>query len=745
MSTTDDAPQDAHESVIPCEDEPIRIPGSVQPHGVLLAVRGHDLTIQAASRSAATHLGWSAERLLGRRLGDVLGATAVGDLRCSDEATDPRRIEPTLADGTSGAFDLLSHRVGELTIVELEAALPAPGEAPSRMRTALRSLQAAGTIETLTAVLATEVRRVTGFDRVMVYRFDADWNGEVVAEDAREDLDPFLGLHYPASDIPAQARALYTSQWMRSIPDARYTPSPLIPSVLDGQPVDLSGSALRSVSPVHLQYLDNMGVRASMSVSIVVNGQLWGLIACHHYAGPHFPSATARGVAEFLGRTASVLVQGKLEEARHLETLAITAASAQINRALAAQTRQPLETLTHEDAMLELFGGATGGAVRIHGELRLLGATPAEADIVELYRVVSEPGLGPFASSSLARDLAGAGDDVVALAERLAPTASGVLLVPLGRGEDFVAWFRPEVLREVHWAGDPEAKGFEQTDAGLRLTPRASFNDWVERVRGMAQPWLPAEVAAGQRLAQDVAGVISRRAAEGSRIAAALQRIVLTEHPQIPAGYTLASRYLPSGRDYVGGDWYDVTVLEDGRVVFMVGDVAGHGMSVAAITAQLRHALRALLVREDSAAAALRQLGALSATLMPGEFATVSAAELDPATGRVRVSSAGHLPALRVRADGTAAFLDRDQGPALGLGMTAEYGEVALDLEPGDAVVLFSDGLVEERRTSITDSLATLRARAAEIGPDPEALCEGLIAAGPVTPDDVTILAFRRD
>lgn len=745
MSTTNDAREPIHEQVIPCEDEPIRIPGSIQPHGVLLVARGHGLVIEMASASAKAHLGWPPEELIGRRLGDVLGAEAVSDLRCTDDLSDPRRIEPVLADGSRGAFDMMSHRAGAATIVELEAAVPAPGESPSRMRTALRSLQSSGTIEALTGVLATEVRKVTGFDRVMVYRFDADWNGEVVAEDAREDLEPFLGLHYPASDIPAQARALYTSQWMRSIPDARYTPSPLVPPLLDGEPLDLSGSALRSVSPMHLLYLDNMGVRASMSVSIIVNGVLWGLIACHHYAGAHFPSPVARGVAEFLGRTASVLVQGKLEEERHVEALALTAASANLTRALAAQTRLPLETLTQDDALLELFAGATGGAARVHGELRVLGEAPAKDDVAELYRVVTEPGVGPFASSALARDLAGAGPEATALAERLTGIASGVLLVPLGRGEDFLAWFRPEVLREVHWAGDPEAKGFAPTEGGVTLAPRASFSDWVQQVRGTAQPWHAAEIAAGQRLAQDVAGVLSRRAAEGTRIAAALQRIVLTEHPPIPAGYSMASRYLPSGRDYVGGDWYDVTVLEDGRVVFMVGDVAGHGMSVAAITAQLRHALRALLVREDSAAAALRQLGALSETLMPGEFATVSAAELDPATGRVRISSAGHLPALRVRSDGTAAYLDRDQGPALGLGISSDYGEVALDLERGDAIVLFSDGLVEERRVAVMDSLEQLRVRAAQVGTDPEALCEALTAAAPATPDDVTILAFRRD
>jgi light-regulated signal transduction histidine kinase (bacteriophytochrome) len=136
------------------------------------------------------------------------------------------------------------------------------------------------------------VRGLTGFDRVMVYRFDPDWNGEVVAEERRDDLEPFLGLHFPASDIPAQARALYLRNWLRLIPDARYAPVPLVPerNPHDGRPLDLGASTLRSVSPVHLEYLANMGVIASMSVSLVDRGRLWGLIACHHYAGPHRPT-----------------------------------------------------------------------------------------------------------------------------------------------------------------------------------------------------------------------------------------------------------------------------------------------------------------------------------------------------------------------------------------------------------------------------------------------------------------------
>ena len=151
------------------------------------------------------------------------------------------------------------------------------------------------------------MRRLTGFDRVMIYRFDEDWNGQVVAEDRADGLNSFLGLRYPASDIPAQARALYRSQWLRLIVDVGYRPVPLVPPLnpLTGRPLDLSHASLRSVSPVHVEYLHNMGVSASMSISLLDRGELWGLIACHHYAGPHQPPYEIRVAAEFLGQTLS--------------------------------------------------------------------------------------------------------------------------------------------------------------------------------------------------------------------------------------------------------------------------------------------------------------------------------------------------------------------------------------------------------------------------------------------------------
>ena len=728
-------------TVVDCADEPIRIPGSVQPHGVLLAVDEPEHRVVMASANVAEHLGLEVRELLGRPITDVLAREAGALLQLVEEGLERRRIDLTRADGTRHGFDVLVHRTDTALVMELEPRDDAADSAP-RTRQALRALQGATSHAELARSLAREMRRVTGFDRVMVYRFDDDWNGEVVAEEAREDLEPFLGLHYPASDIPAQARALYTSQWLRSIPDATYTPSPLVPAIdpRTGLPLDLSGAALRSVSPVHLQYLANMGVRASMSVSLLSHGRLWGLVACHHYAGPHYPSAATRNVAEFLGRTASLLIQGKEDEERYVDALAITATAADLTRALAANIREPLDTLTQGGGVLDLVDGAAGAAVRVHGELRLLGATPTAEQVEDLADLFWSGGRTAVVTDALTRDHPGS-----ALPARVVETASGVLAVPLTSGgrNDFLMWFRPEVLREVHWAGNPHAKSLEPTEAGLRLTPRASFAAWVEQVRGRSQPWSPSETAAAQRLGQDVDELLARRTAEDGRIAAALQRIVLTEQPTIPAGFALASRYQPSGRDIIGGDWYDVTVLPDGRVVVMVGDVAGHGMGVAAITAQMRHALRAYLVNEGSALDALRQLGTLIGALLPGKLATVVAAELDPATGVVRVSSAGHLPILHLTADG-GRLVHEASGPALGVDVATPHVEATVQLGAGDALVLFTDGLVEERGVHLLEGLDALRDRAVTAGRDPDELCETLLAGAPDTRDDVTVLAIRR-
>src|SRR5690349_20879503 len=302
------------QALLHCADEPIAVPGAIQPHGVLLALEEPGLTVVSASANAAELFGGP---VLGRALADLLPAGELTELRAG-LAGDLGEVNPLRQTVGGAEVDLVLHRGDGLLLAEWEplaGAEVAPAVWHARLPAVLARLAQSGSLEELTATLARDVRALTGFDRVMVYRFDPEWNGEVVAEDRRPDLEPFLGLHYPASDIPAQARELYTRNWLRLIPDARYTPVPLEPPVSPrtGRRLDLSGSMLRSVSPVHLEYLANMGVVASMSVSLVDRGRLWGLVACHGYSGAHRPSYADRTAAEFLGRTASLLLRTTVE------------------------------------------------------------------------------------------------------------------------------------------------------------------------------------------------------------------------------------------------------------------------------------------------------------------------------------------------------------------------------------------------------------------------------------------------
>jgi chemotaxis family two-component system sensor kinase Cph1 len=634
--------------------------------------------------------------------------------------------------------DVVVHRADALLVTEWE---PVPGAEQTaawhrRVPSVLQRLSATATLDELTEALAAAVRTLTGFDRVMVYRFDADWNGEVVAEDRREDLEPFLGLRYPASDIPAQARALYATNWLRLIPDATYRPVPLEPdrNPLTGTPLDLSGSMLRSVSPVHLEYLRNMGVVASMSVSLIDGGQLWGLIACHHYSGPHRPSYTDRAAAEFLGRTASLLLPTKVEAGAQGRVVDVARRQAQLVAAVGRAPRATSAALTQGDVTVLDLLPATGAAVRLDGRLVLLGRTPPAERVVPL--VTALLGTGTTATDALAR--------VVPDASDVAGAASGVLAVDVGAGAgDFLAWFRPETPREVTWGGNPHSSEIADGATGPRLTPRRSFARWTETVRGTSRPWHDHELAAAQALAAHLDEARLARAEEDNRLAVTLQRTLLLEQlPKVP-GVALAARYTASAQDVVGGDWYDLILLPSGRISIVLGDVAGHGLTAAAITAQLRHALRAHLLRDLGPGVALEALNGLIALLLPGELATAIVAELDPVTHEVAVANAGHLPLLQIAAE-SAGYVDEGRGPALGLLDSAVYPETRLQLAGEDRLLLYSDGLIERRHVDLQEGLDALRAAAERSSSDPETLLDDVLAAlDPPDTDDVTLVGIR--
>ncbi|MGQ7296645.1 GAF domain-containing SpoIIE family protein phosphatase [Quadrisphaera sp. KR29] len=745
-----------------CADEPIRVPGTVQPHGHLLVIgQGPGgLPVLSASAGAAEALG-AAARAGGRledlspELAALVSAVAGGE---DDQATTTRPVE--LPPGSGVTHHAVAHRTaarsaggagqappGAVVVLELEPADGDEGAASPwhlQLPAVLRHLQDAGTVADLTAGLAAGVRRLTGFDRVMVYRFDQEWNGEVVAEERRDDLEPFLGLRYPATDIPAQARALYARQWLRIIPTSSYEPVPLEPAQPTGEPLDLSLAVLRSVSPVHLQYLRNMGVAASMSISLLHGDRLWGLIACHHYAGPHRPSVPVRTAAEFLGRTASLLLPVAVGREADQDVVAAARVRARLTELLAEHPDMPVEALTREEVTVADLVPCGGVAVRLHGELRVLGTTPPAGVVAALAGALGD---GPLVTSCLAEAVPGAAQRAGAAADpgQVWAVASGVLAAPVSGGQpgDLVAWFRPEVLQEVTWGGDPRSHEVVSDPGGaLRLSPRHSFAAWSETVRRTAQAWAPHEVEAALGLVRHLSDSMLREVERTNRLATALQQTLLLEKlPDVP-GLDLAVRYVPHSDDVVGGDWYDIVPLADGCTAVVLGDVAGHGLAASAISAQMRNALRAHVLATRDPAQALGRLNDLVTRLLPGELATAVVVVVDPATGAATIANAGHPPLVLRGADGTAVLVDDGaRGPAVGLLDEVEHTATRVQLQPGGALLLYSDGLVEERRSAWTERLERVLATASGPAGSLDALCDQLMRSVSARADDTTVLA----
>jgi light-regulated signal transduction histidine kinase (bacteriophytochrome) len=369
------------------------------------------------------------------------------------------------------------------------------------------ALEGAGSLTAFCQLASEEIRSLTGFDRVMVYRFAPNYDGEVIAEARREDIEPFLGLHYPASDIPQQARELYRRNWTRIIPDVSYVPVPLVPvaNPLTGRFLDLSHAGLRSVSPLHIEYLHNMGVGASMSISIIKEGKLWGLFACHHLS-PRLVDYAVRGACEFLGRTFSLLLAGKENQENAAGELRIREAQARL-----------LERLSHSNNLLGSLAGegttvldlvpAGGAALCLESDIVLLGHTPTAEQVRQLtewlQRHVTED---VFHTQTLAAAYPEAG--------AYADKGSGLLAISVSKVQaEYILWFRPEVIETVEWAGNP-AKAVVVTPEGGRLSPRKSFAKWVEQVNGRSTLWRRAEITAATELRNAIVGVVLKLSGE---------------------------------------------------------------------------------------------------------------------------------------------------------------------------------------------------------------------------------------
>ncbi len=500
-----------------CDREPIHIPGSIQPHGALLTLAGGH--VAQASANAEQWLGAAPEALLGRSLAEVFGDEGAARIRQALEMDDPREANPVRLEAGGRALDGLVHRHDGIDVIEVEAAAEqTPAEARASVATFRRGLvevQRARSVRSLCDSIARSVRELTGYDRVLVYRFHEDWHGEVVAEAREESLEPFLELHYPASDIPVQARALYRLNWLRNIPDREYRPVPLVPAAHPetGRPLDMGLAALRSVAPVHVHYLRNMGVAATLTISLLHEGELWGLIACHHQTPRSLPYEL-RASCELLGQLFSARIDAaEAEEHRDADLRRAETLAALTDRL--AGTRDWAAGLARDPALLELVG-ASGAAVVADGRVEVAGDAPPPRAVEELAaRLAGHPLPGGLVATDHARE------------ELPGTEASGVLAVPLSDARrQWVLWFRPEVVQSVNWAGDPR-KPMEAVADGemeVRLTPRGSFALWKETVRGRSRPWTAGDRRAALDLRRVVAEVVLRHAEEIAELNRALAR-----------------------------------------------------------------------------------------------------------------------------------------------------------------------------------------------------------------------------
>lgn len=492
--------KDFEELLANCADEPIRFPGAIQPHGLLLTLSEPALEIIQISANVETLLGRAPEALIGQPLVDFLGEVHTAQVREALQQAaffDAPRLYLHL-NGT--AFEGLLHRHQGVLILELEIHVENfqprnVAGSQTNLGRMLQRLQAATTLQALYDISVKEIQAITGYDRVLIYRFEEEGHGQVIAEASDPSMEVFNGLFFPASDIPEQARELYRTNWLRIIPNADYQPVPLVPKLRpDTQtPLDLSFATLRSVSPIHCQYMKNMGVLSSMSISLLKGDKLWGLISCGNRQPLHVPHEL-RTACQTIGQVLSLQISAMeaLEVSRQREEK--VEALALLNQAMIDSPQNVFDGLANQPQVLMALADAGGVAIIEDKQLHRYGNCPEPEDIRALHKWLQESAEPVFASHHLA--------SVYPPAAQYPHVASGVLAMSLPKPVDNgVLWFRAEVKENINWSGDPRKPlDLENSDSGMRLRPRTSFEIWKVEMAGISAKWSHGDLFAANDL-----------------------------------------------------------------------------------------------------------------------------------------------------------------------------------------------------------------------------------------------------
>lgn len=483
-----------------CADEPIRFPGAIQPHGLLLTLSEPALEIIQVSANVETLLARAPDSLIGQPLQALIGAEHTAKIHEALQLPTLSDTAPLLFRVNGTAFEGLLHRHEGVLILELEIHVEnfQPRNVAgnqTHLGRMLQRLQAATTLQSLYDISVKEIQAMTGYDRVLIYRFEDEGHGQVIAEASDPSMEVFNGLFFPASDIPEQARELYRTNWLRIIPNADYQPVPLVPKLRpDTQtPLDLSFATLRSVSPIHCQYMKNMGVLSSMSISLLKGDKLWGLISCGNRQPLHVPHEL-RMACQTIGQVLSLQISAMeaLELSRQREEK--VEALALLNQAMIDSPQNVFDGLAGQPQVLMALAGAGGIAIIEDKQLHRFGNCPEPDQIRALHKWLQDSGEPVFASHHLASVYPPAAD--------FQQVASGVLAMSLPKPVDNgVLWFRPEVKENINWSGDPRKPlDLENSDAGLRLRPRTSFEIWKVEMAGISTKWSHGDLFAANDL-----------------------------------------------------------------------------------------------------------------------------------------------------------------------------------------------------------------------------------------------------